>query len=228
MYYNSRVTYTGKINLHQIDISYIDPRILKKNPWNPNMMTPQNEEKLEKSIERLEMWKPIIVRTLGDDSLEILGGEHRTQIAVKRGIDKVPVINLGKISDEKAKEISLADNGRYGTDDALKLSELFGTLQVEQLSEFLPYSDRELEVLFDTKIDFSSLELTDDDDAPVEKPESPPVKTHQVLRFKVPVEDAHVINDLIESIMKHQGFVDSDSLTNAGDALVYVCHNYEK
>ena len=43
------------------------------------------------------------------------------------------------------------------------------------------------------------------------------------MRFKVPVADAQLIKDVIDGIIKLQGLKDSDSLVNAGDALVFLC-----
>ncbi|MEZ6841329.1 ParB/RepB/Spo0J family partition protein [Acinetobacter baumannii] len=67
------------------------------------------------------MFKPIVVRQLDNGTLQIIGGEHRALVAKQMKVDKVPAFNLGKISDVEAKEIGLLDNGRYGSDDALKI-----------------------------------------------------------------------------------------------------------
>ncbi|MFH3733079.1 chromosome partitioning protein ParB, partial [Acinetobacter baumannii] len=56
----------------------------------------------------------------------------------------------------------------------------------------------------------------------VELPKTTKVQTHQIMRFKVPIEDVDAITKLIEKTIKAQGFTESDSLTNAGDALVYL------
>ena len=46
---------------------------------------------------------------------------------------------------------------------------------------------------------------------------------YQVMRFKVPVDDADFVRGVIDGICERQGFISSDSLTNAGDALVWLC-----
>ena len=53
------------------------------------------------------------------------------------------MVNLGRISDKKAKEIGLVDNGRYGADDTLQLAQLLDGLgvQADELSSFMPYSE---------------------------------------------------------------------------------------
>lgn len=161
---------------------------------------------------------------------EIIGGEHRWRAAKELGLDKVAVINLGEISDEEAKKISLIDNGRYGEDDAFKLSELLSGLgDISDLSSYMPYSDQSLETLFsNTSINLDELEVDEEElEESAPATERPP-QTHVVMRFKVAIEDSEKVQKLIEKIMKEQGYTESDSLTNAGDALVYLCTNAKK
>ena len=207
----------------------VSPISLKANPWNTNIVSPENEKKIEKSIKRLGLFKPILARELSDGSLEILGGEHRAASAIRLGIESVPVINLGKINDKKAKEISLIDNGRYGADDSLSLSVLLKELGDSlELSEFLPYSESDLNDIFaSSDMDLSMLDIDDDDESPSGAPaQSKPIQTHQIMRFKVPYEDAPIVQAVIESIMKAQGYSGEDSLSNAGHALVHVCNKH--
>lgn len=214
-----------------IEISWVSPENLKPNSWNTNVVSPVNEEKLDNSIKRLGMFKPILVRELQDGTLEILGGEHRVDRAAKLGQTSVPVINLGTIDDDRAKEIGLVDNGRYGLDDTLALAELLSDLgDKADLSGFLPYSDSDLDTIFSAAdIDFSDLEIADEIELEEQSDTNTnPIQTHQIMRFKVPVEDAHIIAEIIEKVIKDQGFNGSDSLTNAGDALVSVFNNLEK
>lgn len=217
-----------------MQLENVDPRLLKPNPWNSNIVSPENEEKLEQSIDRLGMFKPVVVRTLGDGTLQILGGEHRAEVASNKGVETIPVINLGVIDDVKAKEISLVDNGRYGTDDTLKLAELMEDLGgADILSTFTPFSDAELNAIFSSKsIDFDDLGIDDTDmpaldDVPT-SPSKPTTPDSQIMRFKVAVEDAGDLTDVINYIMKTQNFNASDALTNAGDALVYMAGKYRE
>lgn len=208
-----------KIQIDDIPVGDLSP-----NPWNTNIVTPENELKIEESLKRFGMFRPIVVRTLEDGSKEILGGEHRWGVAKKLGYKTVPVIDLGVISDKKAKEIGLVDNGRYGEDDALALSELLKEIgNSEDLTSFLPYSGDELEGIFATSsISLDDLDIPEDDGRTPELPSVKGVQTHQIMRFKVPVEDAEFVQKLVESTMKHQDFTKDDSMTNAGNALVHL------
>lgn len=209
-------------SIQTIKISELFP-----NPWNTNTVAPDNQAKIEASIKRYGMFKPLICRTLDDGRLQIVGGEHRWEAAKAVGIQEVPIVNLGKIDDKRAKEISLIDNSRYGTDDSLKLAEVLKEL--DDVSEVMPISNKELEEIFSaTTIDLDALDQVEEkadaeaEEAIEEITKSKP--TTQVMRFKVPVADAEFVQNVINGICKLQGFTGSDSLTNAGDALVFLCH----
>jgi len=139
---------------------------------------------------------------------------------------QLPVI-IKDVSDSKAKEIGLMLNSRYGADDSLLLAELINSLDdAFELTAFLPMSDIEVETLMSaTSYDFDTLDDLDDDLD--ELPESPSlsVKTHTIMRFKVSLEDASGIQEIIASTMKTNGFSESDALTNAGDALAHILLN---
>lgn len=202
----------------------VSPRLLRPNPWNTNYVSPENELKIEESIKRQGgLFKPILVRELVDGTLEILGGEHRAKAASRLGFAEVPVFNLGKLSDQQAKEIGLIDNGRYGEDDSLQLAELLKSLgNADELQTFLPYSDDDLNSIFSTtSIALDELEISDDEELP-SMPATPAAPTHQLMRFKVPVEDVARVTQVIEKIMKEHGYTEEDSFTNAGHALVQL------
>lgn len=203
----------------------IDPRTLQPNPWNTNHVSPENEAKIEESIKRFGMFRHVVCRELSNGTLQILGGEHRTKVAIQMGIAEIPVVNLGPVEDKKAQEIGLVDNGRYGDDDALELADLLqGLGNPDEISRYLPYDEHDLSAIFSSmSIDLDGLDLPDDAGSPAPLPEKL-AQTHQIMRFKVPVEDAQKVSDLIEFIMKQQGFTQEDSLSNAGNALVHLCN----
>lgn len=215
------------MDLEKMEISWVSPKSLKANDWNPNHITSAEVEgKLDESIKRFGMFKPILVRQLESGELEIIGGEHRARRGAEAGLETVPVLNLGVIDDIRAKEIGLLDNGRYGSDDALELSELLKQIEPD-FKSFLPYTDEDLAALEAAEqIDFSDLEMdSNDSEDPGLSTTISRVQTHQIMRFKVPVDDAHSVEDVMNYIIKTQNFSDQDSLTNAGDALVWLVKN---
>lgn len=210
-----------------IQMRHVAPNRLAPNPWNSNVVSPENEAKLEESISRLGMFKPVVVRTLPDGTMQILGGEHRASLATRMGMTSIPVIDLGPLPDNRAKEISLTDNSRYGTDDALQLAGLLESLGTpDELTGFLPYSDTDFASIFaSVSIALDDLDDLGEPEPPALTPKEKPIRTHQIMRFKVPAEDVATVSNLISRIQKTQGFTEGDSLTNAGDALVHLCQN---
>jgi len=211
----------------------LDPASLRPNPWNTNIVAPENEAKLDASIERLGMFKPVIVREIHDFEAgatvyEILGGEHRAQSAVRLGLGTIPVVNLGAIGDKVAKEIGLVDNARYGADETLGLASLLKELGTEaDLAGFLPYTDDDIKSIFSAS-DIALDDLALDEEMPSEASESDEAdatrapKTHTLMRFKVSLADAERITSLLSAIQKKHGYTLADALTNAGDALVHA------
>jgi len=193
-------------------------------------MSPDHEAKLDESIHKFGVFKPIVVRELPSGEREIIGGEHRWLSAKRIGLTEVPIVNLGKISDRRAKEISLVDNNRYGEDDPLKLNDLLLDLgSPEELAMFMPMSEEDLTSLFsNSSIALDDLDLTAEELAASTPPAAEKtLQTHRVMKFKVPVEDADWVEDLITQTMKAQRFTEDDSLTNAGDALVHLLKEFK-
>jgi len=201
-----------------------DPRYLIPNPWNVNVMSPDNERKLEASITRVGMFKPVVVRELEDGTMQIIGGEHRAAAAIRLGMKKIPFVNMGQVTDKKAKEVSILDNSRYGQDDTLQLAELLeGLGSPDDIASFLPYTDGDLASIFSSvNIALDDLDIGDEDEIVPSLPKEKPIQTHAVMRFRIPVNDVEWITKLIESTTKSQKLVDADSLTNVGDALVFL------
>lgn len=202
----------------------VHPDSLVPNPWNSNIVSPDNDAKLEESIRRYGMFKPVIVRELLDGTLQIIGGEHRAEIAQRLGLTSIPIVNLGILDDRKAKEISLVDNGRFGEDDSFKLAEILESLgDYKDLVAVMPLSIEDLDSVFTNSSialeELDSLALPDDSE---QLPNEKALQTHQVMRFKVPLKDVDAVTQIIEKTIKVQGFDDSDSMTNAGDALVHL------
>jgi ParB-like chromosome segregation protein Spo0J len=208
---------------HQIE--HLDPGLLRPNAWNSNRVGPEMEKRLRASILEFGLYKPIIVRQGTDGTLEILGGEHRWRVASDMGYKTVPVVNLGAMSDEDAKLLGLADNGQYGEDDSALLTQILKDIGQDRVNEFLPYSDGDLAGMFAvSEIDLDSLGF-DDDDTPELKPDAAvrPAITHELMRFKVPVEDRERVQKFIEHVVNTRGLkTEADSMVASGMALVLV------
>lgn len=216
--------------MRPIEFLQVPVELLRKNPWNTNRVDSVNEAKIRHSLERNGMFKPIIVREVaGVPGYEILGGEHRWEQAIELGALEVPVANLGFIPDKQAKEIGVIDNARYGADDTLSFADLLKEIgNVDELQDFLPYGEADLDAIFSSSvIALDDLGIDENFDAPAEdaaEEEKPikPTKTHAVMRFKLPLADAERLTALIARTQKDEGLTTEDQLTNAGDALVHL------
>lgn len=208
-----------------------NPRDLAANPWNTNSCSPEAEMKLDESVRKLGMFKPILVRELPNGTLQILGGEHRVESSIRVGLSEIPIFNLGPIDDIKAKQIGIIDNARYGEDDQVGLAKLLEELMVvDDVTLFMPFDDSEMKNIFKSvNIDLDSLDLEDESLVPLGTPseKGAKVQTHQIMRFRVQVEDSQSITDKIERVMRLQGFDEKDALTNAGDAFSYIMSKVE-
>ena len=210
----------------------IDPRKLAPNPWNSNNVGPENMEKLKKSITELGFASAVVVREREDGKYEILGGKHRTDAAIALGLAKVPVVNLGRIDDKKARKIGLVDNHRYGNDDALKLAKIIEEIgeEVSDLTSFLPLQQADIEAVMgmvDINLDDFDVSMPDEHEEPdgEEGPRERAPKTHDVLKFRLSMKDAESVRLLVEKTMKAEKFNDNDEMTNAGDALAFMLLN---
>lgn len=204
----------------QLDMRYVPHSALRPNPWNTNRITdPANEQKLRESMKLLGTYKPIVVRTLPDGTLEILGGEHRWKAAGQLGHAEVPIINVGLVDDHRAKQIGLVDNGRYGEDDSVALAALLRELGDEVLT-IVPFSEADLAALTAAaSVSMEDLDAMDRDSLP-DLSDLKAGPTAQMLRFKVPIEDVAWVSEMVDKEMKAEGFKDEDSLSNAGHALI--------
>lgn len=184
------------------------------------------EKRLRASIVRFGFYKPVIVRELPDGKLQILGGEHRWRVASQMDLDTIPVVSVGVIDDKTAKTIGLADNGRYGEDDALKLSEILQEIGQHDVEILLPYTESDLAGMFAaSEVDLDSLGFDADELEPSSERDEliRPSITHELMRFKVPIEDRERVQKFVEHVIATRGLKsEEDSMVAAGMALVLI------
>ena len=189
----------------------INPFDLHPNPWNSNKVDRENFEKLKKSLNTLGNFKPIVVRQI-DDVYQILGGYHRNEAAKELGAKTVPVINLGTISDARAKEISLVDNTRYGQDDSELLDRLLDSMETDLLIEIMP----DLPVTVEDTTDLTD-KLTEE-----LRKEREEDDTHKYLKFRLETEKAEEIEAILSKVAFEHGYKYPDGYSNFSEALYHV------
>lgn len=212
----------------KLSVINVRPDELVPNSWNSNKMSPENEMKVEASLKQFGFFKPIIARRVGKD-LEILGGQHRWEAAIRMGYESVPVIDLGVVDDKKAKQIGLVDNGRYGNDDVVALADVLKSIgTTEEIELILPYSLDEMNKIFKSaEIDLSKLDI--DDSLPEQRNKAEPAApTHVTVKFRIRIGDQLNVTNLIKRVAKQQGFTKDSEEVNAGDALTFILQQYEQ
>lgn len=157
---------------HVLDIDSIRP-----NAYNPNQVPPFVFEKLKDNIRKGGFTDPIFVRS-GDDNgkfedglYEIVDGEHRWRAATDLGMVRIPVIDLGIVSDNEAKTLTITFNELKGRPDEDALAALVTGIGIDSdLAALLPYDEKELEAMQQLGgADWSALDTLpegDNDDLP--------------------------------------------------------------
>jgi ParB family chromosome partitioning protein len=83
---------------------------LRPNPRNPRKAFPEEElEEFAASVAKRGIIQPILVRSLGADSFEIIAGERRWRAAQRAGLHEVPVVVLDA-SDAESLELAIIEN----------------------------------------------------------------------------------------------------------------------
>lgn len=122
---------------------------IRPNPWNPNVMDAEMMEKEKASITEYGMIVPILVRQVGVNIWEIIDGEHRYETCKLLGHKEILCVDLGLMSDQKAKKLTIIANDLRGQSDPNKLNQLVEDLakneSIEDLAKLLPQSQAELE-----------------------------------------------------------------------------------
>jgi hypothetical protein len=194
---------------------WVDLDLLRPNPWNPNAMDEAMYASAIESIHEFGFVDPVTVRSEDPDRLtiedvvhyEIIDGEHRWKAAhdhgacirieggwEHHGLRQVPVTNLGVVSDEDAKQLTIVLNETRGTYEPKKM----GALLVE-LVAMKPLPDLLAVLPFD-KPKFEELAALPSVDWSAVRPKAPaaPSGARWVERvFRLPAEAAEPLDQAI-------------------------------
>lgn len=162
------------LNVVAVPCDAVDP-----NPWNPNEMDAETFQKECRSIKDNGFVDPLTVRPLGD-RWQIIDGEHRWRAAMKEGYLVLPAINLGNISDQRARKLTLIFNELRGRPAPDKLAELVRELArteaLDALAQQLPLNEDELKSLVQvsTQYDWRTELKEQEESSPSVPPQPPP------------------------------------------------------
>jgi ParB/RepB/Spo0J family partition protein len=191
---------------------------LRPNGWNVNRMDDARFEKLKRYLKREQFLEPIVVRPIGPDTYEIVGGEHRWRAAQELGYATIPCAVV-KLDDKQARIASINLNELSGAPAPDLLAQLIHELSrdthLSDLATWLPFDEDELEDLTDLlKIPDGLEEQLAADAARMER-ERP-----RVLSFAVSADDERVVEAAIELAAKDTG------ASSRGRALLTLAESY--
>lgn len=149
---------------------------VRPNRYNYNKQNPATFNKLVESMRTFGFTLPIIVRRLGKGRWEIIDGEHRWRAAKELAMTEVRIIDLGEVSDERAKQLTIILNELGGSPDQVRLADLLRDINTDvsfdELLKVMPYSEKELDALIGS-VDFSFDSLSDEDTRSKEEAAAP-------------------------------------------------------
>lgn len=189
---------------------------LVPNTWNYNVQGTTVFRKLVNAIKRHGFTKPVIVRALPDETKkrQIVDGEHRWRAAIALGMTRVPVVDLGLISDEHARELTIILNELAGEPNEARLGDLLRDINksesTAELLDVMPFAEGELDAYLST-INFSFTSLPEED--PLASTRTLPVMVdddHRLaLTFVGPAADE------VEAIAEVLGITPAEAILNA-------------
>lgn len=142
-----------------IEIEKMDLKDMISPPWNPREITPEDMEKLERSLNEFGYIDPIIVNR---HNRHIVGGNQRYQALKRLGYTEVDVVFVDIKDINKEKALNVALNKISGEWENNKLQEVLTDIQLSGLDVTLTgFDDIELEEL-DLDLDGDSGEIKED------------------------------------------------------------------
>jgi len=116
----------GSVN-GALRIEHVPPATLKPAPYNPRKMEDAERKRLERGIKEFGLVDPIIARR--SDGL-VIGGHQRLASAIALGMERVPVVYLDGITDDRAAALNILLNNPavQGEFDMPKLTDILSEL----------------------------------------------------------------------------------------------------
>ncbi len=131
--------------LKTVPISEVYP-----NDYNHNEMPPEMMEKEEEAFRRFGVIRSVLVRSPEPKRYIIIDGEHRYKILKNAGETMIQIRDLGPISEEEAKMLTVVLDEIKGQKDFIKSAELFAGVKAythEEIASFLPYKVEEIDTM---------------------------------------------------------------------------------
>lgn len=210
---------------------WIDIDRIRPNPWNPNAMDDEMYAKAIESIHEFGFVDPVTCRTeldIGDVLFyELIDGEHRWKAGQDhgncvrgkkrgtwerhRGLAKLPVTNLGIVTDDVAQQLTIVLNETRGTYDPKRMGKLLVDLVAVK-----PMADLVAVLPFD-KPKFEELSALPSIDWGAVTPRRSPTQKGQGERwvervYRLPAKAAETLDQAIRRVHENDGSSDAEAL----------------
>ncbi len=184
-------------NIKRVSIDLVHP-----NGYNPKAENTKEYYDVLESLKQNGLMSFIFVREVdGEDGYEIVDGEHRYLAAKELGYEEIYIYNLGKISIEEAKALTLWFEVQVPFDN-VELAPI--VVELSKLDIKLPYSEEQIDKFAELqKFDFDEL----GDDEPVEEEEG-----FSNLALRLTQEQFMFIDGRIKEVMKDEGVSEGRAL----------------
>ena len=184
-------------NIKKVPIELIHP-----NGYNPKAVESKEYYDVLESLKQNGLMSFIFVREVdGVDGFEIVDGEHRYLAAKELGYSEMYVYNLGRISEEEAKALTLWFEVQVPFDN-VELAPI--VVELTKLDIKLPYTEEQIEKFSELqKFDFDDY----DEDEPVKEEEG-----FNNFTVRVTQEQFNFIQNKIKEIMDFEGVSEGRAL----------------
>ena len=184
-------------NIKKVPIELIHP-----NGYNPKAVESKEYYDVLESLKQNGLMSFIFVREVdGVDGFEIVDGEHRYLAAKELGYSEMYVYNLGRISEEEAKALTLWFEVQVPFDN-VELAPI--VVELTKLDIKLPYTEEQIEKFSELqKFDFYEF----DEDEPVKEEEG-----FNNFTVRVTQEQFNFIQNKIKEVMDFEGVSEGRAL----------------
>ncbi len=166
------------------------------NDWNPKD-NDRAYNRVKKSVAVNGMMMPVFVRET-ENGFELVDGNQRVRAAEELGYSEIYAYNLGKITDEEAKQLVLYMQVQVPFDSIL-LAPL--AVKLESVGMELPFSEKEMEKFRDLEA-FDMETAFQDEETPLENVEKPDLDNKMKnYRIKLENEDFDFVRTAIDKVI---------------------------
>ena len=196
---------------------------IREAPWNSNSMDTAMMARLRRSIDRFGMVVPLVVRSIGRNRYETIGGAQRLSVLKELDFKEAPVV-VAKADDAEARLLAQALNHIEGEDDLGLRAEVLRTvleqLTQEEVLSVLPESAESLKAL----VSLGQETIADHLQA-WQKAQAARLKH---LQFQLTSDQLAVVEQALHRFLPKVKEADSDSPNTRGTALFLLCKTYLK